>query len=260
MKAPELYAKARDGVRIAYRDEGPRDRPAVLLCTMGGGSSMGVWESLVGPLSVQWRVIRHDRRGDGESDPGVPESHSFSTYVADALAVLDALALDQAVICGMAFGARVALHLARDAPERASGLILFDATGGPPAPEAERRAGQIEARRLRAEAGLAEPKRDRAWFERRDPAGAGLSRNAFRDLPPWTPGLAAITAPSLIACGEQDPNLEGARRLAREIPDARFASMPMCGHASILERPDLVLDLVRGFLEADSSDRKARRR
>jgi 3-oxoadipate enol-lactonase len=247
MSGDNRFAVAPDGVRIAYRDEGPRDRPAVLFCTMAT-AALSVWDSVAVPLARDWRVIRHDRRGDGDSDPGAEESHSFATYVRDALLVLDQADCRVAVVCGMAFGARVALHLARDAPERAAGLVLFDATGGPPAPEAQRQAGQAEAARLRAEAGLPEIVRDRNWFFRRNRSGATYGRHALKDQPAWMTGLGGVATPTLIACGEQDPNLEGARRLAREIPDASFALMPMTGHASILDRPDLVLSLLEDFL------------
>jgi 3-oxoadipate enol-lactonase len=243
------FAVAPDGARIAWRADGPAGAPAVLFCTMAS-AGLRVWDSVVDSLSDRWLLVRHDRRGEGDSDPGAPETHSFDSYARDALAVLRAAGRDAAVVCGMAFGARVALRLALDHPASVRGLVLFDATGGPPAPEAVRREMAAEASRLRQAAGLVAAPRDPAWFERRDPAGAGLARFALAGEPAWTPGLAGIGAPTLVACGEQDPNFEGAQRIAREIPGAAFAPMPMTGHASILHRPELVLRLIRGFLEA----------
>jgi pimeloyl-ACP methyl ester carboxylesterase len=43
--------------------------------------------------------------------------------------------------------------------------------------------------------------------------------------------------------------LAGGRRLAQDIPKASFALMPMTGHGSILDRPDLVLSLITAFLD-----------
>lgn len=249
MRRDAGYASAADGARIAWLDEGPADAPAILFCTMAT-AAMSVWDAVAEPLAADWRVIRHDRRGDGDSDPGAEASHTFPGYAQDALAVLDQLGVSAAVVCGMAFGARVAVRLALDAPSRVRGLALFDATGGPPAPEAERTAGRAEAARLRQAAGLPEIIPERRWFARRDPSGAGRSRNAFRDQPTWLPGLAAIGVPTMVACGEQDPNFAGAQRLASEIPGASFTAMPMCGHGSILDRPDLILPLLGGFLTA----------
>ena len=247
------FVTAPDGVRIAARVDGPPDAPAVALCTMAT-AAFGVWDSLVEGLADRFRVVRHDRRGEGDSDPGAPESHSFQTYARDAFLVLDALGVGAAHVCGMAFGSRVAVRMALSRPERVRSLALFDTTAGPPAPEAERKAGAAEAARLRAAAGLPRVEIDRRWFARRDAAGAGLAGRALRGEPAWTPGLGSIGCPTLVACGEQDPNLEGARRVAGEIPNARFEAMPMTGHGSIIERPDLVTTLFAGFLETVEAD------
>ena len=239
---------ATDGCRIAYRDEGPRDAPLVALCTMGQ-SAMTVWDSLVAGLSDRWRVVRHDRRGDGESDPGSPLSHTFEQYSRDVVGLMDDLSARTVFLMGMAFGARVAVRAALDFPERVAGLVLFDATGGSPAPELAREEGRRLAADLRAKSGLNTPHIEPAWFARRDREGRGLGANALLNQPAWIPGLAGIVAPTLIACGEQDPNLAGSKRMAGEIAGAAFTLMPMTGHASILDRPDLVLSITREFLE-----------
>jgi pimeloyl-ACP methyl ester carboxylesterase len=250
------FAVADDGVRIAWLCEGPREALPLVLCAMGT-AAMGVWDGVAARLSRRWRVIRHDRRGDGDSDPGAPESHAFATYAADAFRVMDACGCERAVVCGMAFGARVATRMALDRPERLCGLMLFDATAGPPAPEAERTRGSAAAARLRCEVGLPRAPFDPGWFARRDPAGAGLARRAFVDQPAWTPGLETIRTPTLVACGDHDPNLDGAQRLASEIPNAAFAVMPMTGHGSLLDRPDVVFYLMTRFMARIDGDRRA---
>jgi hypothetical protein len=47
-------------------------------------------------------------------DPGAEATHSFATYVRDAISVLDHVDCHEAVVCGMAYGARVAVQMARD--------------------------------------------------------------------------------------------------------------------------------------------------
>lgn len=246
------FIPADDGVRIAYRTDGAGDAPALLLCTMAT-AGMSIWDDVARALSDHWYVIRYDRRGDGDSDPGTEESHTFQNYATDALRVLDACRCATAIVCGMAFGARVALRLARDVPYRVAGLVLFDATGARPAPESERTAGQKEAARLRQLADIPPIAIKKEWFHRRDKSGATFIRHALKGQPDWLPGLNAISARTLVACGDCDPNLSGARRLAQEIPDAVFELMPMTGHASLLERPDLVLALLRAFVEKKPS-------
>lgn len=242
------HAAGADGVRIAWRVDGRSAAPALLLCSMGT-AAMSVWDPIMPALSEHWRVIRYDRRGDGDSDPGPPGSHTFDGYARDGLMVMDAAGCEAADVAGMAFGARVATAMAMLTPSRVRRLILFDATGGPPAPEALRKETSRQAAELRAAAGRPKAAFDKSWFARRDPAGAGLSRHAFAGLPDWTPGLETITAPTLVACGDHDPNLDGARRMAREIPNAVFQLMPMTGHASLLDDPGQIADLIRGFLK-----------
>lgn len=241
------YFTAPDGVRIAYRDSGQPREPAILFCN-GGGQAMAVWSPIVDPLTTTRRVILHDRRANGDSDPGAPETHSFATFRDDALGVMNAAGVERATICGLAFGSRVALRIALDAPARVDRLILFDATGGPAAPASERQAGAEEAARLRAAAGIATPLRDPAWTATRNPEAASYNGRALQGQPDWIEGLSALRIPTLVAVGEQDPNFEGGRRLAREIPNARFEAMPMTGHGSNVQRPDLLLALIEDFL------------
>jgi pimeloyl-ACP methyl ester carboxylesterase len=239
---------APDGVRIAYRDSGPAGAPAILFCS-GGGQAMAVWNSIATPLTATHRVILHDRRATGASDAGAPESHKFETFRDDALGVLNLAGVRKATVCGLAFGSRVAARIALDAPARTSGLILFDATGGPAAPEPERRAGAEEAARLRAAVGIATPVRDPAWTANRNPDAAAFNAQALRGQPPWIEGLATISCPTLVAVGEQDPNFDGGKRMAAEIPGARFEALPMTGHGSNVQRPDLLLVLIKDFLQ-----------
>lgn len=245
--ATTRYATASDGVRIAYRDSGQKDARAILFCN-GGGQAMSIWNGIANPLSTRYRVLLHDRRANGDSDAGAPESHSFATFRSDALAVMDAAGVRKAAVCGLAFGSRVAVRIALDAPDRIDGLILFDATGGPAAPEAQRRAGAEEAERLRTAAGVPTPLRDPAWTATRNPDAAAFNGRALQGQPAWIEGLATIRTPTLIAVGDHDPNLEGGRRMAAEIPNARFETMPMTGHGSNAQRPDLLLSLIEDFL------------
>jgi len=243
------HVPARDGVRIAYRDSGQAGSRAILFCN-GGGQAMAVWDHIVEPLARGGRrVLLHDRRGTGDSEAGAPESHTFETFRDDAFAVMDAAGVAKAVVCGLAFGSRVAVRMALDRPERLEGLVLFDATGAMPAPEAERIAGAQEAERLRTAAGIATPARDPAWTAMRFPEGRGLNARALDGHPDWIEGLQAIRMPTLVAVGEQDPNIGGGRRMASEIPRARFVAMPMTGHGSNVQRPDLLTGLLQEFLQ-----------
>lgn len=80
------------------------------------------------------------------------------------------------------------------------------------------------------------------------PEARGLNARALQGHPDWIAGLSMIRMPTLVAVGEQDPNIAGGRRLAQEIHGARFVAMPMTGHGSNVQRPDLLTGLLQQFL------------
>lgn len=72
-------------------------------------------------LAEQLRLVTLDRRGFGQST-APPD---LAQEPADVLAVADALGLDRFALLGMSQAGRVAVHVARTAPERVCGLILY---------------------------------------------------------------------------------------------------------------------------------------
>ncbi|MCW5759683.1 MAG: hypothetical protein KIS90_07940, partial [Phenylobacterium sp.] len=99
MTGADSFLTRPDGVRIAWRRDGAADAPAVLLCSMGT-AALAIWDGAAEALSDRYCVLRYDRRGDGDSDAGPPESHTLDTHLADALAVLDAAGRARASVCG----------------------------------------------------------------------------------------------------------------------------------------------------------------
>jgi pimeloyl-ACP methyl ester carboxylesterase len=72
------------------------------------------------------RVLAYDARGHGRSSPAPePEAYGYEALGRDLLAVLDASAVDRAVLAGASMGAHTALWLALQAPERVGGLVVI---------------------------------------------------------------------------------------------------------------------------------------
>jgi class 3 adenylate cyclase len=73
------------------------------------------------------RVIMFDKRGSGLSDP-VPTSQlpNLETWMDDAIAVLDAVRSERAVLIGNIGGGLLAMTLAAAHPERVASLVLVD--------------------------------------------------------------------------------------------------------------------------------------
>ena len=64
--------------------------------------------------------------------------------------------------------------------------------------------------------------------------------------------LATLAAPTLVLLGDDDVvTVEHAAAMVRAIPDAQLAVVPNTSHALPIEKPDLVLRLLRDFLATE---------
>lgn len=237
-----------DGVQLAFAVDGQADQPTLALVN-GALTNLDVFTPAMPQLAARFRVVRHDWRGSGASSGGPRASYRFEQYADDLARLLDHVGVERAVICGMAYGARTAARFALRYPERVSLLALYDVSLDQPVDQTLQQAGNAEAKRLREQAGVPEPERSRAWFEHADRKEALRSLTAHVNQPDPTAELAAVTIPTLVACGRQDVNLPEAERIAGLMPDAELAVMEMTGHGSVLSRPDLFAELLIDFVD-----------
>ena len=114
--------QARDGTRLAFRDEG--GGPPVLC--LAGLTRDGRDFDYLAPHVSEVRLIRLDSRGRGGSARADPSTYTIPHEAADALALLDHLGLERAAILGTSRGGLIAMALATAAPERLSGACLVD--------------------------------------------------------------------------------------------------------------------------------------
>jgi pimeloyl-ACP methyl ester carboxylesterase/predicted glycosyltransferase len=118
----------RDGVRIAYDVYGSGEITMLLLPPWAIADSR-LWKANVAYLARHFTVITYDPRGNGRSDrPTDPADQAVGRLVGDAVAVLDACGVDQAVVVGNSFGATLAYLLAAGHPERVLGAVMIGAT------------------------------------------------------------------------------------------------------------------------------------
>jgi DNA-binding SARP family transcriptional activator/pimeloyl-ACP methyl ester carboxylesterase len=124
-RSPVRYARCPDGVSVAYQVAG--DGPIDILAIPGFVSHLDIWwnaptDRLVRRLTGMGRLIWLDKRGMGLSDR--PEHVDAERWVDDALAVLDAVGSERAVILGVSAGAPTAMVLAAQHPERVRALAI----------------------------------------------------------------------------------------------------------------------------------------
>ena len=92
-----------DGAQIVYKDWGAKS-PQPIVFHHGWPFSSDDWETqMLFFLSKGYRVIAHDRRGHGRSDP-VSEGHDMDRYAEDVAAVVEQLDLRNAIHVGHSTG------------------------------------------------------------------------------------------------------------------------------------------------------------
>ena len=105
-----------------------RDAPYLIL-QHGYGRYSRFWYSWVPYLSRFFRVVRPDMRGFGRSREGFDPAQGFNTsdLVADVVAIIDELGVDNVHYCGEAFGGTLGMPLAAQHPTRIRTLQLVAA-------------------------------------------------------------------------------------------------------------------------------------
>jgi pimeloyl-ACP methyl ester carboxylesterase len=92
-----------------------------------GGPAMSDYMDLLALELDGWRWIRYQQRGVPPSTTDGP--FTVDQHVADAVAVLDVLGIERAVVLGHSWGGHLALQLALARPDRVAGLVIVDPLG-----------------------------------------------------------------------------------------------------------------------------------
>jgi 3-oxoadipate enol-lactonase len=234
-------------VRLHVALDGDRSAPPLALLN-GALCNLESWAPALDALAKCSFVIRHDGRGNGQSSGGPRDAYRFERYADDLCAILDSLAIERAIVCGMAYGARTAARFALRHPDRVRLLALYDVSLAEPVDQSLQRDGNRDARALRQAAGLAEVERKPEWFAHADEREARRSLTAHAGQPDPTPELAGLRVPTLVVCGRQDVNLGEAQRIAGIVPGAELHVMEMTGHGSVFSRPDLFVSLLDAWI------------
>jgi pimeloyl-ACP methyl ester carboxylesterase len=131
---------ARDGVNLYYEVFGSGEPTVFFLPTWSIIHSRH-WKSQIPYFARHFRVLTFDGRGNGRSDrPGSPAAYADTEFAGDALAVMDHTGTDKAILVSLSAGARWALLLAAEHPDRvvAAAFIGPSLPIAPGHPERER--------------------------------------------------------------------------------------------------------------------------
>lgn len=252
-----------NGFQMNYELAGPEDAPFLMLCN-SLGSNLTMWDWQIDAFALHFRVIRYDRRGHGLS--GVPAApYSIDDLADDAIGLLDHLGIARTHFCGLSLGGMTGQKLAVRNPERIDHLILAD-TGAfmGPASNWEQR---VETVRAGGMAATVDTTIDR-WltkpFQQNNTADTDKIRAMILGTPPegfigccqaimamdQREDIKAITAPTLVICGADDPSTtpEMARGLQASIAGSQLVILPDAAHFANAEQPELFNKAVLDFL------------
>lgn len=111
-----------DGLRLHYRDDGPREGP-VLVLSNALGTDLRMWDPILPHLPDSLRVIRYDRRGHGQSDVP-PAPYAMGQLVRDTERLLGHLGVTACAFVGLSLGGMVGQGLAVKRPDLIRALVL----------------------------------------------------------------------------------------------------------------------------------------
>lgn len=255
---------------MAYVDAG--EGPPVLLLH-GFPTSSFLWRREIWLLAQRARVIAPDLIGYGNSDKPADVDLSEQAQAGYVRELLEELGIGELAVVGHDLGGAVAQMVVLDGGLDVGSLVLVDTAcfdAWPvqgvrmlqEIPAGEEAADLVEkVIRLTFDLGVAHEGRvDEAALESyldpwtRDPPAFFRAARAItgRGLADREDELAAITAPTLVIWGEDDPFLDSelAERLGEAIPASAVALLPGCSHFVTEDAPATVGPLIYEYLRA----------
>ena len=256
-----------NNVQLAYADHGV-GLPVIFLHAFPLNRRM--WEGELMALlgEGRYRLVALNWRGFGESEITNGIS-SMELFAGDVAGLMNALGIQNAILCGLSMGGYAAFAFLRKYPQRVAGLILADTRPGADTPEAQANRENVaqiaETQGTGAIADLQVPRliseytrrhhpeveaRVRQLIDEATPQGIAAASRGMAQRADSTELLGDITCPTLVIVGEQDALIPPAvtQDYASRIPGAQFAVIPQAGHLSNLEQPEAFLQAIGGFL------------
>lgn len=257
-----------NGIKLSYDVQGsPEHEPLLLIA--GFNSDISSWSALMPLLIKQYRVIRFDNRGIGQSSaPDAP--YSIQQLAADAIALLDYLEIPQAHVVGHSMGGQIAQELVLAYPTRVQSLILLSSWA----------IGDNKFHSLIELFGTLAVQLNRVQYAK--VLLPWMFSTAFYSIPgaieqiismveksPFPPApnvlyhqsrailnsdtsnrIATIQVPTLVVVAKEDlvTPVRFSQHLAQSIPNAELVVLEQGGHAFIIEIAEAVANVILNFL------------
>ena len=254
-----------NGISINYQVDGADGAPWLVLSN-SLATNLAMWDGQARELGRAFRVLRYDQRGHGATDAPAGR-YAFELLIADALALMDALAIKRAHFGGLSMGGATALGLAQKHPDRLDRVIVCDSPCQSTPTSSQQWEERIVVAQKQGMEALVEPTLAR-WFPpeaiKANPPHLDKVRQMIRTTPVngfigcaaaladhnYAAAVATVTRPVLFMVGEKDAAAAPMRKLNEALPGSRYAELPGAGHISNLDQPEAFTRAVKDFLGA----------
>jgi len=255
------FTFTRDGLTFHGVTAGTGD---TLLLLHGGGSRASNFDAVIPLIANSFRVVAYDQRGFGATGARTNDAITHQAWAEDAIACLDHVGAESAYVCGWSLGSTVALNMTSQFPNRVKALALL----GAPAPDRpinralfQKRLDMIAAGATAADIveqsfptiakGISpwtHANRPQAVEQVRQeqlgnaPSLAARLVDGYASRPPFAQFLPGVRCPVTLIVGADDTTCDvaGAKKLQAELPQAKLAVIPDCGHYYAVEQPEAV--------------------
>jgi len=260
------FAKISDA-ELLYQWDGPAGAPVVVFSN-SLGTTHRMWDPQVEAFSRDFRVLRYDSRGHGQSSV-TPGPYNIEQLAGDVVQLLDELKVERANFCGLSIGGMVGMYLGANAAARFPRIALCNTAAKIGSADTwNARITTVQQGGTKAIAGgvidrwltaayrslhMGEAARVLEMLESTDAAGYVATCAAVRDMD-FREKLQTIQAPTLIIAGTHDLSTTPAdgRFLESQIRGAKYAELA-AAHLSNIEARDDFNRTVLGFLKTQGA-------
>ncbi len=254
-----------NGIQINYELSG-RDGAPVVMLSHSLASSLVMWNPQLDVLESNFKVLRFDTRGHGDSD--APEGkYTLEMLAADAVALLNALEIDAVHFVGLSMGGMIAQNLALDHGNRLKTLTLCDTSAIMPDEVQPIWQQRIDAAREKGLQDQVDETLER-WFtpeylSQNSPQVEMIRRQILATPVVGYIGcseairylgnlkrLSEIDIPTLIIVGEEDPGtpVAASEAMQARISGSKLVVLPDARHLSNIEQSGAFNEALMDFL------------
>jgi 3-oxoadipate enol-lactonase len=250
-----MFIKA-NSIQMNYELSGRKKAPVIML-SHSLGSSLVMWNPQMKALEPHFRVLRYDVRGHGKSE-APPGAYTLELLGEDAVALLEALEIDQVHWVGLSMGGMIGQSIAVNYPKRLKSLALCDTAAAIAAEAQPIWQERLDAVREKGVASQLEVTMER-WFSpsflKLNAPMLGIIRKEFLATPAtgylgcihairrlnYLERFSEIKILTLIMVGEDDPGtpVAASEAMHQRISNSKLVIIPSARHLSNVEQPEV---------------------